>query len=151
MAAFLLYLGSHWIIVIVAILTVVGLGVAAYVLKNLKYALAAIAVAVVGFAYQGAVTSGIQSQLNKDMAAKTEMYEGRINELNKLAANNAFRAKLDANKIDELESKASETPKNDGACLDADAARRVSNIGRQRKPTTASTGRHSIMFFKGSR
>jgi hypothetical protein len=153
MAAFLLYLATHWMIVIIAVLIVVGLGVAAYVLKNLKFALWAIAIAAAGFIYQGAVTSGIQTELNKQIVAQSEIYQNRIDELNTLAAHNALRAKSDENEKDKLESAASDTPKNDGACLDAGAASRVSNIGRvgKRKPTAASAIRHPAMFFKGSR
>lgn len=147
---FLTYFGSHWLLVIVVSLVVVALGLAAYVLKNLKFALAAIGVAAAGLAYQGAVTSGIQDQMQRDLAAKTELYEGRIKTLNDLAKRNAVQAKLDADKIEELERTASETPKNDGACLDADAANRVSNIG-QRKPVATRPGRHSNLFQKGSR
>jgi hypothetical protein len=150
--ATLAYLGSHWVLVIVVTLVVAGLGVAAYILKNLKFALAAIVIAVCGFAYQGAVTSGIQDQMNKDIAAQADLYKGRLNTLSDLALKNAAQAKIDADKIAELESKASETPKNDGACFDADAARRVSNIGKQnRKSVATGSFGHSGLFFKGSR
>jgi len=150
MTAFLLYFAYHWVVVVVAILVVAGLSAAAYILKNLKFALAAIAVAVAGFAYQGAVTSGIQTQLNKDIAAQAELYQGRLRTLSDLAIKNAAQAKLDADKIDNLERIASETPKNVGACFDVGTARRVSNIGRP-KPTSTGPVRHSGLFSKGSR
>lgn len=152
MTAFLLYLATHWMIVIIAVIVVVGLGVAAYVLKNLKFALWAIAIAAAGFIYQGAVTSGIQTELNKQIVAQSELYQNRIDELNRLAAHNVLRAKVDSAKIEKLESVASDTPKNDGVCLDAGAVSRVRNIGQQqRKPIAASAVRHPIMFLKGSR
>jgi hypothetical protein len=122
---FLTYFASHWVLVIATILTVAGLGAAAYVFKNLKYAVAAIAVAIAGFVYQGAVMHGIQVQLTKDLAEQVEISNGRLSTLNTITLKDAFQAKQDADANAALESTASDTPKNDGPCLDAASAHRV--------------------------
>lgn len=149
-ASLLLYLATHWVIVIAVCLAVIGLGIASYVLKNLHYAIIAAALATAGFLYQGAVMSGIQDQLNKDAAAQSETYKSHLREIGVLSLKDAAQSKLDADKIDKLESKASETPKNVGACFDVDTARRVSNIGKS-KPASYRAGGYSKLFSKGSR
>ena len=126
--ALLLYLMSHWVLVLVAVLSVVGLGVAAWVFKNWKMALAAIVVAIFGFMYQGAVMHGINLQIANQAAEKIEILEDRIEVMNKAAALHSARAVEDAAKIEELENLANETPANNGACLDIDGARRLRNI-----------------------
>lgn len=126
--ALLLYLLSHWVLVLVAVLSVVGLGVAAWVFKNWKMALAAIVVAIFGFMYQGAVMHGINLQIANQAAEKIEILEDRIDVMNKAAALHSARAVEDAAKIEELENLANETPANNGACLDIDSARRLRNI-----------------------
>lgn len=128
MTALGVYLASHWVLVIITTLSVVGLGVAAYVFKNLKFAAAGIALAVAGFMYQGAVMSGVQLQLQKDMALKVALLQGRIDTSNKLSAEDAARAVIDFNEIERLKGLASETPANSGACLDRDSASRLRNI-----------------------
>lgn len=150
MTALLLYLATHWVIVLAVVLGVIGLGIAAYVYENLHFAVFAAALAVAGFLYQGAVMSGIQDQLNKDAVAQSETYKNRLREIGVLSLKDAAQSKIDADKIDKLESRASETPKNVGACFDAATALRVSNIGRS-KPTTNRTFGHSKLFSKGSR
>lgn len=152
MGALLAYLASHWVLATSTTLAVIGLGGAAYVFKNLKFALAAIALAVAGFMYQGAVMSGINLQIAKDTAAQAEILNSRLDTLNTLALKNAMQAKVDADKIEELERTASETPTNAGACFDVDTARRVSNIGKQpAKSVTPGARRYPNLFSKGSR
>lgn len=126
--ALLLYLASHWALVLVAVLSVLGLGVASFVFKNWKMALAAIVVAIFGFVYQGSVMHGINLQIAKEAAEKIETLNGRIETMNKTAEQHNARAADDAAKIEELESRANETPANGSACLDIDSARRLRNI-----------------------
>lgn len=126
--AFLTYLAAHWILASGVTLAVAGLGIAAYVFKNLKFAVAAIALAVAGFMYQGAVTHGIELQLQKDLAAKVAIYEGRLKTLGTIEELNTKRALEDAVKIEELEKLANETPANSRTCLDIDGARRLRSI-----------------------
>lgn len=126
--AFLLYIMAHWVLVLIVTLSVIGLGAGAWFLKNWKLALAAIALAVAGFMYQGAVMHGINLQIANEAAGKIEILEDHIATLNKANALHNARALEDAKQIEELESSANETPANSSACLDADAARRVRNI-----------------------
>jgi hypothetical protein len=128
MSALLLYLASHWVLVIITVLAVVALGAAAYVFKNLKFALAAIAVAIAGFMYQGAVMHGVNLQIERDMAIKVALLNGRITTLNTASEKDAALAIEDAKEIERLKGLSSETPANGNACLDVDAARRVRNI-----------------------
>lgn len=128
MTALLVYLASHWVLVIITTLAVVGLGVAAYVFKNLKYAVAAIALAIAGFMYQGAVMSGVQLQLNKQLSEQNEVLKDRAKTIAFLGESNTKRALEDSAKIEQLEKLANETPANSGACLDIDSARRLRNI-----------------------
>jgi hypothetical protein len=126
--AIFLYLAAHWTLVLAVVLGVVGLGAAAFFLKNWKFAVAAIVLAIAGFLYQGAVTHGIQLQMARDAAIKVALLNGRLEAINKIAAQDADLARANAQRISELESLANDTPKNDGACLDLDAVNRLRNI-----------------------
>jgi hypothetical protein len=144
------YILAHWELILVCSLSVAALGYAAFILKNWKVAIAAVVIACCGLAYQGADMAGYNRKVAEDVAAQTEIYKNRLTALNNLALKNAAQAKVDADKINELESKASETPKNDGACLDAAAASRVRNI-RSGKPVATGTVRHTNVLPQGSR
>lgn len=124
----LLYFMAHWVLVLTVTLAVLGLGAAAYVFKNLKFALAAVALAVAGFMYQGAVMHGIQLQIANDAAFKIEILEDNILTMNKAAALHNAKALQDAAQIDVLESKANETPANSSGAISRDAASRVRAI-----------------------
>jgi hypothetical protein len=126
--AILTYFAAHWVLSIATTLTVVALGAAAYVFKNLKFALAAIVVAIAGFAYQGAVMSGVQLQLQKDLAEQNEILKDRAKTIAFLGEFNTKRALEDASKIEQLEKAANETPANSGACIDRAGASRLRNI-----------------------
>lgn len=126
--ALLLYITAHWVLVLVAVLTVVALGVAAWVFKNWKLALAAIAVAIFGFMYQGAVMHGINLQIANEAAGKIEVLQDRIATMNKAAALHNARALEDAAQIEKLETQANETPANSSPSLSRDAASRVRSI-----------------------
>lgn len=128
MLATLTYFGAHWTIAIAAVCAVLAFGALAWFLKNWKCAVVAIGIAVAGFLYQGAVTDGIKIQMAKEAQAKIELLTSRIRTLNKATEEDAARGKADADRIEELEKLANDTPKNDGACLDADAVNRLRNI-----------------------
>lgn len=138
MLASLTFFASHWVLIIATVLAVIGLGVAAYVLKNLKFAVAALAVAVAGFLYQGAVTSGIKIQMEKELAEQVEIANNRLATINTLTLKDAMQAKKDADDNDALAKSAGETPKNDSPCLDIDAARRVRAIGGPAEPVATT-------------
>src|SRR3981081_1334927 len=98
--ALLLYLTSHWVLVIITVLSVVALGAAARVFKNIKLVIAAVVVAIAGFMYQGAVMHGIQLQLGKDLAQQVEISNGRLKALGDLTLKDATQAKADADVIE---------------------------------------------------
>jgi hypothetical protein len=122
------YLIAHWGLVLIATAVVIGLGATAWFLKNLKIAFLAIGLAVVGFMYQGAVMHGIQLQMTRDAAIEKIILQGRADDLENLAIKDAAQAKTDADKITKLEKDARDTPKNNGACLPADAAGRIGRV-----------------------
>lgn len=126
--AILTYLAAHWMLASGVTLAVVGLGTAAWFLKSPKIALMAVALAVAGFMYQGAVTHGIELQLRKEMAEQLETLKDRAKTIAILGEFNTKRALEDAIKNEELEKLASDTPANNRACLDIDSARRLRNI-----------------------
>lgn len=124
----LTYLAANWMLAGGVTLAVIALGIAAWVFKSAKIALVAIVLAIGGFMYQGAVTHGIELQLQKEMAMKVALLNGRIETLNKANSDHAARAVEDSKTISELEVKAYETPANNRPALDHDAARRVRSI-----------------------
>jgi hypothetical protein len=126
--AFLTYLGGHWTIVIACVLGVVLLGGLSFMLRNWQFAALAIALAVIGFLYQGAVTDGIKLQMAKDAIAQTNFLREQIETLNAANDLDAQRAKDDKTIISQLEEQVRATPKNDASCLDANSARRLRNI-----------------------
>lgn len=126
--ALLTYLAAHWMLASGVTLAVLALGGAAWVLKSPKIALAAIVLAIAGFMYQGAVTHGIELQLQKQMAEQIETLKDRAKTIALLGEYNTKRAIEDAAETDALEKLASETPPNNRACLDIDGARRLRNI-----------------------
>ena len=60
--ALLAYLGAHWVLFILVVLSVAGLSAGAWFLKNWKLAAFAIALTVAGLAYQAASMEGYQAQ-----------------------------------------------------------------------------------------
>jgi cell division protein FtsB len=126
--AYLSYLGSNWVLVIICVLAVIVLGYLAFILKNWKIALAAIVLVCFGLAYQKANMDGYKRRVNEEAAAQVKLLNDRIATMTLVTALDAQRAKDDQEKISELERLASETPPNTGVCLDADATRRVRAI-----------------------
>lgn len=124
----LVYLAAHWGLVIATVLAVLALGVAAFFLKNWKIAVAAVAVSIAGFVYQGAVMSGIQLQMAKDNVAIVKQLKDRLTTMENVSAADTARAIADNEKITELESRASEVHTDNRIGLDAAAVGRVRSI-----------------------
>jgi hypothetical protein len=122
------YIVSNWELIIVVVLAVVALGSAAWFLKNWKIAVAAVVIAAFGFAYQSANMAGFDRAVAIQTAERTAILQGRLNALQTLALKDNMQAQLDAKRINDLESIANDTPKNDGFCLDASAVGRVQSI-----------------------
>ena len=140
--SYLSYLGSHWMLFIIVVLTVIVLGAASWFLKNWKLAATAILVVCVGLAYQSANMEGYKRKVAEDAQAQVVILQKRLLTLNIVAQADAARQKADRDYIDKLEAR-SETPKNDSACLGLDAARRVRAIGNPKSVTAPlPTRRH---------
>jgi hypothetical protein len=69
-----------------------------------------------------------QRRVAEEAAAQVKVLQGRLDTVN--AINSAYNARYstDQKAIAQLKKAASETPKNDAACLPLDAARRVRSI-----------------------
>lgn len=128
MYAAFVFLASNWALVTAVVLVVVVLGFAAFVLKNWKIAAAAILIVAGIYGGQWLFTAGVNAEVAREKARIVATLQNRIDIANSIADAAAERALKDATKIEELEKAASETPKNDGICLDAAAADRVRNI-----------------------
>jgi predicted negative regulator of RcsB-dependent stress response len=129
------YLGSKFALIIVVFLAVVALGAVAWFAKNWKVAVAAALVLAAGFAYMQIDKSAYQRRVAEEAAAQIEMVrselktaQGRLATLQKISDADAKRAFDDAKRIDELETMATATPRNDGAALDAATAKRIGAI-----------------------
>jgi hypothetical protein len=145
--AYLSYLGSHWTLFVIVVLSVVLLGAASWFLKNWKYAAVALGLAVAGFAYQASNIDGYKRKAAEDAQVQIDTLKNRILASAIIAAADTQRATADAYLNTQLDALSRETPPNASACLDADAARRVRAIGAgQPSAATVSTRRHSIVL-----
>lgn len=122
------YLGSNWSLVLACTVAVIALSAVAWFARNWKVAVAAAAVLVAGFAYMAIDKSAYQRRVNEEAQAQVKLLNNRISTLEQVKAAYTKRFAEDHAHITELEKLASETPKNDSPCLDADAARRVRAI-----------------------
>jgi hypothetical protein len=149
--ALLSYLASHWVLFILVVLSVAGLSAGAWFLKNWKLAAAAIVLTVAGLAYQAADMEGYKRKVSEDAQEQLSTLKSRLGVLQLVAQADAARQKADRSHIDQLETLSRETPHNDGACLDLDAARRVRAV-RSAKPVPApiSPRRLTDLFQKRS-
>lgn len=82
--------------------------------------------------------AGYQRKAAEDAAYQVEVLKRRLATIQLTAAVDAERSTKDRTYIDKLETQARETPKNDGVCLDAAAARRVRAIGGTKPNHTAT-------------
>jgi hypothetical protein len=104
-----------------------------------------------GIVWHNIDKAGYQRRAAEDAAAQVEVLKSRLGALQLTAASDAARAATDHAYIDQLETLSRETPKNDGVCLDADAARRVRAIGSPNtKPAPVPARRSTNLFQKRS-
>lgn len=122
------YLGANFALVLVVVLAVVALGIAAWVFKNWKIALVAIAVAAAGLYAQQFDKNGYDRRVAEEVAEQTKVLQARLDTLRDVNAADAERALAANARIAELEALAGQTPANDTACLPEDAAKRVGDI-----------------------
>lgn len=153
MWAYVSFFASHWELLVVIGIGSVALAYLAFVLKNWKLAVAVAVIACCGLVYQHADVSGYNRRVAEDVAAQTQIYKDRIDVLNKVASAHGAATLRDAADIDKLEKKASETPKNDAACLDRAGASRVRSIGNDgrdgsKESIAARARRHTGVFSR---
>lgn len=145
--SYLSYFGSHWMLVIIVVLAVIAFVGLAWFTKNLKWVLAAVVLTIAGLAYQASNMDGYKRRVNEEAQVQVKLLQGRLDTLQHLTADDALRATANAYLNTKLDTLSRETPKNDGSCFDADAARRVRAIGSvQPVATPVSPLRHSIVF-----
>lgn len=138
------YLGSHWTLFVIVVLSVLGLAAASWFLKNWKLAAAAIVLTVAGLAYQSSNMDGYKRRVNEEAQAQVKTLQTRLLALSMITAADTQRATFDAYLNTKLDTLSRETPKNDSACLDADAARRVRAIGApEPRATPVPSRRHT--------
>ncbi len=130
------YLGAHWVLFILVVLSVSGLSAGAWFLKNWKLAAAAIVLTVVGLAYQAASMEGYKRKVAEDAQEQLRTLKHRLGAIQLTQALDAQRSTADVYLNSKLETLSRETPHNDSACLDIDAARRVRAI-RSVQPVAA--------------
>ncbi len=133
-------------------LTTVALGAFAWFAKNWKAAVAAVVLVAAGFAYQQADLGGYKRRLDEEKAAQIELLQTRLLTLAIVSEKDHQQVISDNFLNSKMKQLASETPKNDGPCLDADAARRVWAIrGTVSGPAPVPARRHSILFPRGDK
>lgn len=122
------YLGANFALIAVVALSVLALAAIAWFTKNWKAAVAAGMVLIAGLSYQQIDHNAYNRAQAEQKAREVAVLQGRIAALEQASANDAARAAADAATIDALREQASQTPANDAACLDIDAAKRVGEI-----------------------
>jgi hypothetical protein len=122
------YLSANFALIIVVVLAVIALGAVAWFAKNWKVAVAAGCVLAAGFAYQQIDKNAYQRRVAEEAAQQVRVLQGRLDALQAANQADAKRAATDAVTIDALRQQAAQTPANDAACLDGDAAKRVGDI-----------------------
>lgn len=128
MYSLFVFLASNWALVLVGVLAIVICGAVAWFTKNWKAAAIGVAILAAIYGAQHLFTAGVNAEVARQVARERALLENRIKLANDIADDHIKRAEQDAAKIEELEKLAAQTPANDTACLDRDAARRVRDV-----------------------
>lgn len=114
------------------------------IVANWRMILITAALVAAGVVWHQIDKAGYQRKAAEDAAAQVEVLQRRLGTLQLTQAADAQRAAADAYFNSKLEALSRDTPKNDGVCLDADAARRVRAIGGSNtRPAPVPAKRHS--------
>jgi hypothetical protein len=125
MSWFLSYVTSTFgLISVTGLLVVICLGIA-WTLKSLKWAIGAAAVLAAGLAYAQIDHNAFQRAEAARAQAQIELLQTRILTISMITAKDNERSVADAFLNTKLKDLSLETPRNDGACLDAATAHRV--------------------------
>lgn len=122
------YIGSNWQLMLLFVIAIGALGLFAWLARSWKAVIAALALIGVGFAIQHIDKTAFERAVAEQKARELAVLQDRIATLNKVAEQDAERAKQDAAEIDRLKLLAGNTPKNDTPCLPPDAAERIGAI-----------------------
>lgn len=99
-----------------------------FILKHWRIGLAVLALLGAGIALERANMHGYQRRLNEEKAQEIRLLQDRIATMSLVSSLDNMRALSDAKLNNQLENLASDTPKNDGPCLNASATHRVWSI-----------------------
>jgi len=145
------YLGAHWALFLLVVLSVAGLSAGAWFLRNWKLAAAAIVLTVVGLAYQSSNIDGYKRRAAEQAQEQIQTLQRRLGALQLTAALDAQRATSDAFLNSKLDALSRETPSNAGPCLDLAAARRVRTIGSSEPgPAPVTARRYTSLLQRRS-
>lgn len=122
------FVSHNWQWIIIGLGLVVGLGVLAFITKNIKLVLAAAVIVGVGLAGQALYSAGYNAKVNEDVAARTAILTERLQTLQNLSEADKQRSDNDTATIKRLQEAADATPVNNNACLDEGAADRIGKI-----------------------
>lgn len=122
------YIGANFALILVVVLLVAALGVVAWVARNWKVAVAAVAVLACGLSYQQIDKTAYQRRVAEEAAQQVAILQGRLDTISEANRANAERALADTARIAELEARADSTPANAAPCLDNEASKRVGDI-----------------------
>jgi hypothetical protein len=125
---FLSYLGSHWSLVLAVAVIVAALAGLAWVMKSLKYIVAAAAVLALGFMYQAVDMEGYKRRVAEDATKQVKILQSHIDTLDAITSTYNDRYKSDQQELSKLKELARETPANSSTAFPADAARRLRAI-----------------------
>lgn len=122
------YITANLALILVVLLAVAGCGLIFWITKNLWAVVTAVVILAAGFAYQQVDKSAYQRRVSEEAAAQTRVLQSRLDAVTDINNANTARAVEDQVKIEELEKLANETPANNTACLDPEAAARIGAI-----------------------
>lgn len=120
----------------------------AWVLKDLKWAIAGAIVLAVGLAYAQIDHNAFQRAEAAQARATIDTLQHRLLAINMIAAQDAQRATADTYLNNQLDALTRDTPYNPGPCLSLDAARRVRAIGAVQPNAPAVPARRSTGLFQ---
>lgn len=122
------YLSANFALVLATWLGVLALAAIAWFTKNWKAAVAAGFVLIAGLAYQQVDKNAYQRRVAEEAAQQVKVLQGRLDALAVANEADSARATTDTAALDSLRQQAAQTPANNAACFDVEAAKRVGGI-----------------------
>lgn len=122
------FLWSYWTLILPALLAAAAFAYVAFILRNWRAALAAIALAASIIAAGVIYKRGYDARTAEVLAAQRSILQARIKTLEEVSARDAERATADAARIAELQKLVDDTPPNTAPGLPQGAAERIGKI-----------------------